>query len=102
MELFEAVSQNDVIKVMRLLERGVDPNQFDIDKHYTALHYAVHTNAIDVVLLLITAGADLESVTEENMSVFDIAREHKNEEMILLLLKLSHMKVFRNKKYYCH
>jgi ankyrin repeat protein len=97
MELFEAVSQNDVIKVMRLLEGGIDPNQYDSDQHYTALHYAVQRNAIDVVLLLITAGADLESVTEGNLSVFDIARDHHHEDMLTLLLKLSHMKNSRLK-----
>jgi ankyrin repeat protein len=100
MELFDAVSKNDVIHVMRLLELGVDPNQFDSDRQYTALHYAVHSNAIDVVLLLITAGADLEKLTEENMTVFDIAREHRNEEMMHLLMKLAHMKMLKRKKYY--
>ncbi len=102
MELFEAVSKNDVIKVMKLLERGIDPNQFDLKQHYSALHYAVHSNAIDVVLLLITAGADLETLTEENMTVFDIAREHRNEEMMHLLITLSHMKLRRRKKLYRH
>lgn len=95
MELFEAVSANDVIKVMQLLEGGIDPNQYDIDHHFTALHYAVQSNAIDVVLLLITAGADLETVTEESLTVFDIARECHHQEMLSLLLKMSHMKSVR-------
>lgn len=102
MELFEAVSQNDVVMVMKLLEGGVDPNQIDMDHHYPALHYAVHSNSPDVALLLITAGADLESVTQENLSVFDIAREHRNQEMMDLLVKLSHMKQGRRKYYHQH
>lgn len=91
MELFEAVSNNDVIQVMKLLEQGTDPNQFNEDNHLNALHFAIQKNAIDVVLLLITAGADITSVTEENMNIFDIARQHGSEEMMTLLLKICHM-----------
>jgi ankyrin repeat protein len=95
MELFEAVSANDVIKVTRLLERGADPNQYDGDYHYSALHYAVQCNAMDVVLVLITAGADLNRLTEENLSVYDIASHYRHEDMLNLLLKLSHMRAMR-------
>lgn len=102
MELFEAVSANDVIKVMKLLERGADPNQYDFEQHYSALHYAVQTNALDVVLLLVTAGADLDTITEENLTVFDIASQFRHEEMLNLLVKLSHMKFTRllSRRYY--
>lgn len=96
MELFEAVADNNVIKVMHLLQNGIDPNIFDQDKQYSALHYAVQSDALDVVLLLITAGADLEIKTEENMTVFDIARQHKNKEMMNLLIRLGHMRLVRN------
>ncbi len=92
MELFEAVSANDVMQVAQLLERGADPNQYDKESHYRALHYAVQCNAMDVVLLLITAGADLNIMTEENLTVFDIASLYQYEEMLNLLLKLSHMR----------
>lgn len=92
MELFEAVSANDVMRVASLLEKGADPNQYDNETHYRALHYAVQCNAMDVVLLLITAGADLDVMTEENLTVFDIASLYQYEEMLSLLLKLSHMR----------
>jgi hypothetical protein len=52
-----------------------------------------------VVLILITAGADLEVKTEENLTVFDIAREHRNEQMIHLLTKLCHMKLSRSRRF---
>jgi ankyrin repeat protein len=104
MELFEAVSANDVIRVTKLLERGIDPNQYNGELHYSALHYAVQSNALDVVLLLVTAGADLGSMTEENLTVFDIASEYQHEEMLHLLLKLSHMRAprFRLQHYRYH
>ncbi len=95
MELFEAVSANDVVRVTRLLERGVDPNLYDGDYHYSALHYAVQCNAMDVVLVLITAGADLNRLTEENLSVYDIASHYRHEEMLNLLVKISHMRTLR-------
>ncbi len=95
MELFEAVSNNDVIKVLRLLEKGTDPNMYDLDQHFTALHYAVQHDAIDVVLLLVTAGADLDTVTEENLTAMDIAKQQNNRKMITLLLKLSHMPLLK-------
>jgi ankyrin repeat protein len=97
MDLFEAVLENNVVKVMGLLERGVDPNQLDLDQHYNALHYAVQSNAIDVVMLLVTAGADMEAITEDNLTVFDIAREYQDKEMMRLLLKLSHMRLSRSR-----
>lgn len=95
MELFEAVCANDVMKVTRLLEGGADPNQYDRERQHSALHYAVQCNAVDVVLLLVTAGADLETLTEENLSVYDIASLYRHEEMLNLLLKLSHMRSVR-------
>lgn len=95
MELFEAVTANDVIGVMRLLEKGVDPNQYNVELHYSVLHYAVQTNALDVVMLLVTAGADLNTLTEENLSVYDLASLYQHEEMLNLLLKLAHLRPLR-------
>ena len=102
MELFEAVSKNDVFKVMKLLEEGVDPNQLDIDQHYTALHHAVQNNAPDVVLLLVTAGADLNAKTEENLTVFDLARQARDQKMLHLLIRLFYMKATVHRKRYLH
>lgn len=92
MDLIEAIMNNDVIKVVRMLENGIDPNEYQDNMSLTPLHFAVQSNAIDVVILLITAGADIDLETEDELTALDIARNNNNEEMVSLLGKIIKMK----------
>lgn len=92
MDLIEAIIDNDVIKVTKILERGINPNEYHDEVQLTPLHFAVQSNAVDVVILLITAGADIDLETEDELTAIDIARNNKNEEMLNLLSKIIKMK----------
>lgn len=62
--LIEAVVGNNVKKVSELLNRGADPNITLDTANITPLHYAAQNNALEVIPLLIEAGAALEAQTE--------------------------------------
>ncbi len=83
--LIDAVRKNDVSQVRKLLARGVDPN-ITIDRAMvTPLHFAVQSNALDVVPLLLAAGARLDSQTEEQETPLDVAKLSNQGEMLELL-----------------
>jgi ankyrin repeat protein len=86
--LIDAIIHNDVKKVKQLLEQGVDPNSTLDKAHITPLHYAAQNDAREIAQLLFTAGATLESQTDEGQTPLDIAKECHHPEMVKLLLRL--------------
>jgi ankyrin repeat protein len=55
-----AAADGDLAKVERLLNEGIDPNQFD-EIGLTPLHYAARAEHFAVVALLVARGADVNA-----------------------------------------
>ncbi len=84
--LIDAVVKNDARRVKKILEAGVDPNMALDKDGITPLHFAVQYEALDVIPILITAGArlDLQGLGEE--TPLDIAKYNQNKKIMNLLL----------------
>jgi uncharacterized protein len=90
--LLDAVIANNAIDVKSLLEQGANPNYYEDDAKFNALHYAVMYNAEAVVDLLVTGGADLNARTdEENFTALQIAIARKNETLTAKLKQFETM-----------
>lgn len=57
-ELFEAVKQNDVAKVARLIKGGADVKSPETPGGWSPLHFAARSGNEEIVNLLLQAGAD--------------------------------------------
>ena len=60
--VWNAAIENDTPKLIKLLNNGNDPNQKD-NSGYTALHYAARAGNNDVLKILLSHGADPNSLT---------------------------------------
>jgi ankyrin repeat protein len=90
MHLIEAVIHNDATAVRVALESGADPNACLDHALVTPLHFAAQHNAVDVIPLLITAGAKINARTfPDGQTALDIARLHRHVEMTKLLEEYS-------------
>jgi ankyrin repeat protein len=88
--LIEAVIHNNQKQVRTELENGADPNACLDPALVTPLHFAAQHNALDVVSLLVTAGAKINAKTyPDGQTPLDIARLHRHEDMARLLGELS-------------
>ena len=90
--IIEAVIDNDARIVQQLLDKGADPNlSLDVAR-ITPLHFAAQNNALDVIPVLIMAGANLHArINPEGMIPLDVAKLHKHTEMVKLLEKYMKM-----------
>lgn len=90
MNLIDAVIENDIKAVQKLLAEGADPNLILDIARITPLHFAAQNNAVAAAELLINAGADLRAkIDPEGLTPLDIAKLHENKEMIQLLERLT-------------
>jgi len=62
-QLVQAVIENDTLLVVDLLSRGIDPNATLDADNVTLLHYAAQNNALEVIPLLVEAGATIQAKT---------------------------------------
>ena len=86
MELIAAVIHNNADQVETLLSDGADPNHCLDEANVTPLHFAAQHNALDVVKLLITAGANLYARTNpDGQTPLEIAKINGHKEMETLL-----------------
>lgn len=65
-KLHRAAEHGNVEEIKMLLAKGEPINRFD-DLDYTPLHYAVENNRIEIVDILIDAGADVNAHCEERI-----------------------------------
>jgi cytochrome c len=87
-DLIAAIKKNSKKLVKTLLEQGCDPNYYEDSAQVTPLHFAAQVNALEVISLLVTAGANLESKTQDGYTPLDIAKMHGNSEVVQLLQNL--------------
>jgi len=80
---------NHIEVVTVLLERGINVNQRD-DLGNTALHYAVLTENLYLIYLLVKKKIDILIKNKEGKSALDLAHELHHEEYIPILMNLSY------------
>ena len=82
----EAIIKNNTKLVKKFLAEGMSPNVYlDADK-ISPLHFAAQNNAVDVIPLLVDAGADLHAVAQTTgQTVLDVAILSKHPKIIQLL-----------------
>ena len=86
MRLIKAIIHKDSSTVRELLSAGENPNQCLDSAKITPLHFAAQHNALDIIPLLITAGADIHATTvPDGQTPLDIAKLQGHQEMISLL-----------------
>jgi len=85
--LVKAVIANDVKLVSELLNLGADPNWSLDTASVTPLHHAAQNNSLEVIPLLVEAGALLEAQTEpDGYTATEIALLHGNHRIAQTLI----------------
>lgn len=85
--LIHAVIDNDVTLVTNLLNKGADPNHTLDISQVTALHYAAQSNSLEVIPLLVEAGAFLEAQTEpDGYTALEVAFLHGHNKIAQTLM----------------
>jgi ankyrin repeat protein len=84
--LATAAKNGDAAAVRALLQKKVDVNAPEVDGT-TALHWAVHKDALDIVDLLIRAGANVKAANRYGAAPLTLACTNGNAEIALRLLK---------------
>lgn len=85
--LIQAVIENNVKRVSELLNEGANPN-FSMDtENVTPLHHAAQNNALEVIPLLVEAGAILQAQTEpDGYTPIEVALLHGHNRLAQALL----------------
>lgn len=85
--LVKAVIDNNVKLVSELLNDGADPNIVLDRANVTPLHYAAQNNALEVIPLLVEAGAILGAQTEpDGYTAMEIAFIHGHHRIAQTLI----------------
>lgn len=87
-QLIKAVSSGDIATTVALLQ-NIDPNFTEDRDGITPLHFAAAHGSEEVAKALITAGADVRAVNADSQTPLDIAKLHKHEKLIELLIASS-------------
>jgi uncharacterized protein len=79
--LHSATSRGDAAMVLRLLEKGADPDAKQ-QSGWTALHNAAAQGNIDVVRILRSNGADFSARTDDGKTAADLAAERGHAALV--------------------
>ena len=86
--IISAARMNNKMMVEYLInQKNIDMNYVDPDYGNTSLMWAVYFNCFDTVKYLLENNANLEIVNKEGKSVFDIAADKNNSQILALLNK---------------
>lgn len=86
-QLIDAVVQNNAVEVQKFLDQGVNPNACLDEANITPLHFAAQSNAIQVIPVLINAGADVYAATSDDEQIpYDVAQMSGNNDAAKVLL----------------
>jgi uncharacterized protein len=83
--LVDAARNGDVNAVRSLLKGGADPNQAAADGS-TAVHWAVHTDSLPMLNVLLAAGARPDAVTRYRIAPLTLAAQNGNAALVERLL----------------
>lgn len=92
MDLIDAIIKKDISALKEILEAGADPNLSDDGDNVTPLHHAVTAGSLEIVELLLAAGANPKSKDICGQSPLDCAKKLKRGEIESALLKNSSQK----------
>ena len=84
--LVEAAAERDAERVRELLSDGVDVDSSRADGT-TALHWAAHLDAIELVDLLVGAGVDVDASTDNGVTPLALACENRSVAVVERLLE---------------
>lgn len=86
MDLIEAILEKNIEQVKKLLAQGANPNESQDRAGITPLHFVAQQNMLEIVPLLVEAGANLEAKTRlEGDTPLQIAQLHGHLQMVNLL-----------------
>src|SRR6185312_7061829 len=91
--LENAVEINDTEAMKQMIEKGIDVNVDIINENETLLYYATQENKLEIVKLLINAGADVNKANSKKPDVYSgmtplhIAAFNGNLELVQLLVE---------------
>ena len=83
-DIIDAILTGDIVLVKRLLQQGIELNK-GYEDNITPLHYAAQNNAIEIIPLLLDAGANVDSKTKDGKTGIDLATLHEHNEAVKLL-----------------
>ena len=83
--IIAAAKTNDVNKASSIIYYDFPVDDVQDDDGWTALMWAAHTNSVDVVKLLIAAGADVNAKDKRGAPVLRYAEENDAADVIELL-----------------
>lgn len=86
-KLVDAIISNDLLEVKVLISQGVDVNQSDLNDDFTPLMRAINLDSIEIVKLLLTAGAGVNLSPSPDKTALGLAISNGNLEMVKLLLE---------------
>src|SRR5258706_15839778 len=81
LRLIDAIKNSDAKSARSLLARRVDVNAAETDGS-TALHWAAQRDNLEIVNLLIAAGANVKAATRYNITPLSLACTNGNAPMI--------------------
>ncbi|XP_031695520.1 SH3 and multiple ankyrin repeat domains protein 3-like [Anarrhichthys ocellatus] len=89
----DLIQHNQVDKVMKLLERGFDPNYHDGDTGESPLTFAAHLdNVVELIKVLTSGGAHLDFRAKDGMTALHKAARSKNH--VALTVKELHARAY--------
>jgi uncharacterized protein len=94
MSLIETVIKNNSKKIIELLSSGVNLNAAAEDAaNITPLHFAAQYDSLEAAQVLILAGANVCSQTDDEYTPLDTAKLHKSNKVKDLLIKFHERKI---------
>ncbi|XP_031425311.1 SH3 and multiple ankyrin repeat domains protein 2 isoform X3 [Clupea harengus] len=88
-KFMDFIQHHQVDKVLRMLERGLDPNYHDLETGETPLTFAAHLdNMVETMKVLKNGGAHLDFRAKDGMTALHKAARSKNQVTLTTLLEL--------------
>jgi ankyrin repeat protein len=87
--LVAAVIADDTAAVQSLLEQGASVSYTEDSAELQPLHFAALYDSVDVIPLLVMAGADVGALTDCDDTALSIAKRHGYERVVAALSQLS-------------
>lgn len=84
-----AAQANDIIKVQKLLKRGVSPNIRNNVSGVTPLGVAAERGHLEIVKLLLGAKADVDATTNDGLTPLHISSQFGMTEVVSMLIRAS-------------
>lgn len=81
-ELLEAIDDRDKKKIKKLIKQGADPNEADFHSDETPIMQAAAWGDIEVLKLLVEAGANLSDVDASGKTVLHFACSNYENDMV--------------------